>query len=84
MSLVRVKNKFQITIPAEVLDKAHIKEGDFLAVEVKGESIIIKPKPAVDRKSFESAIDEGLKDYRNGRISRTFGSVKEFKAALKK
>jgi AbrB family looped-hinge helix DNA binding protein len=39
MSLVKVKNKFQITIPTKVRDEVHIKEGDFLEIKAKGETI---------------------------------------------
>ncbi len=84
MPLVKVKNKFQITIPTKVRDEVHIKEGDFLEIEAQGETIVIKPKEIVDRKSVAAAIDEGIKDYKKGRTTRSFSNVKEFKATLKK
>ncbi len=84
MPLVKVKNKFQITIPTKVRNEVHIKEGDFLEIKAEGETIVIKPKVIVDRESVEDAIDEGIKDYKKGRTTRDFSSVKEFKASLKK
>jgi len=84
MSLIKVKNKFQITIPIKVREEVRIKEGDFLEIEARGETIVIKPKAVVDRQSVEAAIDEGLKDYEAGRTTKSFSSVKEFKATLKK
>ncbi|GJQ60524.1 MAG: AbrB/MazE/SpoVT family DNA-binding domain-containing protein [Candidatus Scalindua sp. AMX11] len=84
MSLVKVKNKFQITIPTKVRDEMHIKEGDFLEIKAKGKTIFIKPKTIVDRESVEDAINEGMDDYKKGRTSGPFRSVKDFKASLKK
>ncbi|MCP4264656.1 MAG: AbrB/MazE/SpoVT family DNA-binding domain-containing protein [Candidatus Brocadiaceae bacterium] len=84
MPLVKVKNKFQITIPTKVRNEVHIKEGDFLEIIAKGETIVIKPKAVVDRESVGDAINEGIKDYKKGRTTRSFSSVKEFKASLKK
>ncbi len=84
MPLVKVKNKFQITIPTKVRNEVHIKEGDFLEIKAKGETIVIKPKAVVDRESVGDAINEGIKDYKKGRTTRSFSSVKEFKASLKK
>ena len=60
MPLVKVKNKFQITIPSKVRDEVHIKEGDFLEIEAERETIIIKPKVIVDRNSVAASINEGM------------------------
>ena len=84
MPLVKVKNKFQITIPPKVRDEVHIKEGDFLEIEAQGETIIIKPKSIVDRNSVAASIDEGMEDYKKGRTTQSFSSVEEFKATFKK
>jgi AbrB family looped-hinge helix DNA binding protein len=80
--LVRVKPKFQITIPAIVRSKARIKEGDMLEMKVQNNAIVVKPKVIVDRGSVEAAIAEGLKDYKAGRVHGPFKSVKEFKKSL--
>ena len=84
MPLVKVKNKFQVTIPTEIRGEAHIKEGDILEVAVRNNAIVFRPKVVVDRGSVEAAIEEGLKDYKEGRVIGPFESVREFKAALKK
>ncbi len=84
MPLVKVKNKFQVTIPTEIRDETNIKEGDILEVLVKNKTIVFKPKVVVDRESVEAAINEGLADYEAGRVIGPFESVKEFKAAIKK
>ncbi|KWT74626.1 AbrB/MazE/SpoVT family DNA-binding domain-containing protein [Candidatus Magnetominusculus xianensis] len=84
MSLVKVKNKFQVTIPAEIREAANIKEGDILEVVFQDKTIVFKPKVVLDRESAEASIAEGLKDYREGRIFGPFDSIKGFKAALSK
>ncbi len=84
MSLVKVKNKFQVTIPAEIRNKVNLEVGDVLEVSIQNKNIVLKPKTVVDRESLEGAITEGLKDYQEGRVFGPFKSVKEFKAALKK
>ena len=84
MPLVKVKHKFQVTIPTEIREKTQIEEGDILEMTVQGKDIILKPKLIVDRDSLEAAIAEGIKDYQAGRTVGPFASVQEFKKALKK
>jgi AbrB family looped-hinge helix DNA binding protein len=82
MPLVRVKQKFQVTIPDEVRKQAGLEVGDFLEATAKGNVITLKPKAIVDR-DVEASIQEGLKDLEEGRVFGPFTSVKEFKKALK-
>lgn len=84
MSLVKVKNKFQVTIPSEIRNKVKIEVGDILEATVQNKNIVLKPKVVVDRESLEAAIAEGLEDYEEGRVFGPFKSVKGFKEALKK
>ncbi|KJU85699.1 VapB-type antitoxin [Candidatus Magnetobacterium bavaricum] len=84
MSLVKVKNKFQVTIPSEIREKAHIKEGDILEVVFQDKAIVFKPRAVSAGEDVEAAIAEGLKDYQEGRVFGPFDSVEEFKAALSK
>lgn len=83
MPLVRVKQKFQVTIPNDVRRRAGLEVGDMLEAKNQGKVIILKPKAGVDR-DVENAIKEGLKDIEEGRVFGPFNSVKEFKKALKK
>jgi AbrB family looped-hinge helix DNA binding protein len=84
MQLVKIKNKFQITIPTEIRNEIGVKEGDILEAIVQNKTIIFKPKTVLDRDSVESDIAEGLEDFQEGRIFGTFSSVSEFKNALSK
>jgi AbrB family looped-hinge helix DNA binding protein len=50
LPLVKVKDKFQITIPAEVRDEMRLSVGDILEATVEDNVIVLKPKVVVDRK----------------------------------
>ena len=50
MPLVRVKEKFQVTIPTELREALHLAVGDILEATVDDETIVLKPKAVVDRK----------------------------------
>ena len=84
MSLVKVKDKFQVTIPTKIRKQARLGVGDVLEVVVHNKAILLKPKALVDRDVAETGIREGLRDYRKGKVTGPFRSVKEFKATLKR
>ncbi len=83
MPLTKVGPKFQVTIPKEAREAAGIKIGDLVEAEAKGETILLRPKVAVD-KAFKVYLDrrlaEGLKDIKRGKVSPAFSSAK---AAIK-
>jgi AbrB family looped-hinge helix DNA binding protein len=84
MSLVKVKEKFQVTIPTTLRKAVRLSVGDLLEAEAKGNVIILKPKAVVDRETIDAALEEGLKDLKAGRTTPKFSSVDEFKAYRKK
>lgn len=49
MPLVKVKGKFQVTIPADIRQRLALKVGDVLEAEVEENKIVLKPKTVVDR-----------------------------------
>ncbi len=49
MSLVTVKPKFQVTIPAKLRRGLDLHEGDLLEATVVGDGILFRPKQVVDR-----------------------------------
>ena len=49
MPLVKVKEKFQITLPAELRDMLHLAVGDLLEATIQDNVIVLKPKVVVDR-----------------------------------
>jgi AbrB family looped-hinge helix DNA binding protein len=54
MPLVTVKQKGQMTIPAEIRDQLQIKRGDLLEATTDGKAIILTPKAVVDRDAAQA------------------------------
>ncbi len=77
MSLVAVKNKYQIVIPAKVRKEAGIKVGDLLEAKVERGKITFVPKALIDR-----GIAESLEDYKKGRVYGPFDTAEEMIASL--
>ncbi len=92
MSLVTIKNKYQIVIPAKARKEAGLNVGDFLKarVEKKGE-IIFAAQTVVNREKWAhlpKGIREGLADIRAGRVSGPFTThealMRHLKAATRR
>lgn len=84
MPLVKVKEKFQVTIPNEIRNKIHLSVGDLLEARVHDNTIVLKAKAVVDRGAVETAIQEGLDDIKKGRIHGPFYSVDKMLKSLRK
>jgi AbrB family looped-hinge helix DNA binding protein len=82
MPLVRVKEKFQVTIPNSLRKTIPLAVGDVLEAEIRGKAIVLKPKAVVDRATVEAAIKEGLDDLSAGRLYGPYKTLREFKRAL--
>ena len=78
MSIVTVKNKYQVVIPQSVRKKIGINVGDLLEARAERGKITFSPKSVVDR-----AIAEGLEDIRKGRVRGPFDTVDQMLASLK-
>lgn len=76
MPLVKVKDKFQVTLPTEVREKAGVAVGDILEAKVDGQKITLTPKVVVDRAMIEKRLAKGLADITAGRVSGPFASAK--------
>ncbi len=77
MALVKVKEKYQVTLPAAVRQKAGVAVGDLLEATVQGKKITLVPKIAVDREFIETRLAEGLEDIKKGRVYGPFSSAKD-------
>jgi len=77
MPLVRVKEKYQVTLPSAVRQKAGVAVGDLLEAQVRGKKITLTPKTVVDRAFIEKRLAEGLEDLKKGRVYGPFSSAKE-------
>lgn len=88
---VTVKNRPNLTIPAEVKRRAGFKAGDRLQFKASGGIInIIRDLPSADdeytpaqRRIIDAQLAEGLDDIRKGRVSPKFDTVDEMLASLK-
>ena len=79
MPLVRVKTKYQVTLPDAVRRQLAVGVGDLLEAKVERGKITLTPKSVVDR-----GIAEGLEDFRQGRFIGPFKSAKEGIRALRR
>jgi AbrB family looped-hinge helix DNA binding protein len=78
MSIVTVKNKFQVVIPQSVREQIGVAVGDIFEAKVERGRITFTPKSVVDR-----AIAEGLEDVQKGRVRGPFKTVDEMIESLK-
>ena len=80
MSIVRVKNKYQVVIPERVRADVGVHIGDTFEVKAERGKITFTPKSivVVDR---ELAL--GLDDVRKGRLSPHFDTVDEMLTSLR-
>lgn len=74
MPLVKVKEKYQVTIPAEIRKVLNLEVGDYLEVEAQGTAIILKQKAVIDRGKEEAW--ERLRELLE-RVHRKIGEVPE-------
>lgn len=58
MSIVTVKPKFQVTIPAKLRRGIDLREGDILEATLVDDGILLKPKEVVDRAAAANRIAE--------------------------
>ena len=60
MPLVKVKEKFQITLPAELREALHLAVGDLLEATIQDNVIVLKPKVVVDREEAWAKIEQAM------------------------
>jgi AbrB family looped-hinge helix DNA binding protein len=81
MSLAKMKQKGQVTIPAGIREQIGLHEGDYVEVTKEGNRVVLTPKEVVDRDpATAAAIAEGLANARAGRLSPAFETVEEIEA----
>ena len=79
MSIVTVKNKYQVVIPQSLREQVGVNIGDLMEAKVEQGKITFTPKTLVDRH-----IAESMADYKAGRYYGPFDSHKDFIASLHK
>ena len=60
MPLVKVKEKFQITLPAELREALHLAVGDLLEATIQDNVIVLKPKVVVDREQAWAKMEHAM------------------------
>ena len=80
---VKVREKYQVTIPEEVRGKIPLKVGERVEVTARGTEIIIRPIVEIPRdqawfwtKEWQEQITQSIKDLEKGKM-KVFKSVKE-------
>ena len=80
---VKVREKYQVTIPEEVRGKIPLKVGERVEVTARGSEIVIRPIVEIPRdqawfwsKQWQDQVSQSLKDLKKGKI-KVFKSVKE-------
>jgi len=80
---VKVREKYQVTIPEEVRGKIPLKVGERVEVTARGSEIVIRPIVEIPRdqawfwsKQWQDQVSQSLKDLKRGKI-KVFKSVKE-------
>ena len=81
--LTKVTRNGQITLPASVRRLINIEEGDYIAVSVEGDTILLTPKRLIDKsqayfwtEEWQRGEIEASEDIRAGRTSE-FSDVEE-------
>jgi AbrB family looped-hinge helix DNA binding protein len=68
--LVRVKDKFQITLPANIRRQLAVQEGDYLEVAILDDGIVFRPQLAVKRTSKGPSLISFLNEHRSATRTR--------------
>ena len=77
MPVVKVKTKYQVTLPTSVRHRVDLKVGDLLDAKVERGKITLTPKGVMT-----SGIAEGLDDIKKGRVYGPFTSAQELLRSL--
>ncbi|MCK4401949.1 AbrB/MazE/SpoVT family DNA-binding domain-containing protein [bacterium] len=78
MNLVKVRDKYQITIPEYVRKKTHCEVGELLNISLHGNEIVLKPM-TVEEKYSENEINALEKIFKSSHNRSRIMSAGEFK-----
>ena len=89
MSLVTVKNKYQVVIPQSVREQVGVNVGDLLEAKAEKGAIVLKPKVIIDRDEYTPAqrrridaqLAKSLTESKEGK-ARTFATHQEMLSFL--
>jgi AbrB family looped-hinge helix DNA binding protein len=75
--LVKVKEKYQVTLPVSLREKVGLEVGDLLEAKIEGKKITLTPKSILDRE-----LAQALKEIEQGKTYGPFNSAKAFLRSL--
>lgn len=78
MPVVRIREKYQVTLPSKIRKALGVEVGDFLEAEVEKDRIILKPKAIIDK-----GIQKALEDAKAERVYDPFDTAGETMEFLK-
>jgi len=78
MALVKVKSRYQVTLPDALRRRVGVAVGDVLEAKVEKGKITLAPHSEVDLE-----IAEGLEDIKNGRVYGPFDTPDEMVRSLR-
>lgn len=77
MPVVKIKTRFQVTLPTGVRQRVGLKVGDLLEAKVERGKITLTPKAAIS-----PGIAEGLEDIKKGLVYGPFSSAEALLRSL--
>lgn len=60
MTIIRIRERAQITLPAEVRKALNVEKGDYLEAEVVEGGLMLKPVALLDRKAARARVKEAM------------------------
>ncbi|NGZ09628.1 MAG: AbrB/MazE/SpoVT family DNA-binding domain-containing protein [Nitrospira sp. LK70] len=79
MAVVKVKSRYQVTLPPQVRSKAGVAVGDLFEAKVEGRTITLIPKRLI-----EQELKLALSDVKRGRVKGPFPSAHATIRALRR
>ena len=79
MPTVKIGASRQVVIPKKIHDQLGLAPGDYLEVEIQQGKVVFTPKTLIDKH-----LEEGLKDYENGRFIGPFDTAESAVQALRR
>ncbi len=78
MNLVKIKDKYQVTIPEDIRKKTHCEVGELLNISLHGDEIVLKPM-TVEEKYSENEINALEKIFKSPHNRGRIMNASEFK-----
>ena len=78
-SIVKIGTSRQVIIPKKIHDRLGLEPGDYLAVELRDDKVILTPKALVEKR-----LAQALGEIEHGRVHGPFRSASEMVRSLRR